>query len=251
MQLQLLRNATLKIRFEGHTILLDPWLQDKGTGFSIKPLNLGKKEIYYPIDNLPLPPEEILRDVECCLVTHFHPDHFSPDYLEKDLKIFVQNEGDRVKAAEMGFTNVEAVPDDGLHNGRQVLLKTPAIHAKDPAVAYKLGPVSGYLLQGERQTLYIAGDTVYYPGIGKTIAENKPDVIVLNCSDANPPLCRVFMNLDEVEAVCKAAPDAAVVVTHLDSYLYSNLTSQTVRKFAAEKGLRQLLVPDPGEWIDL
>ena len=32
MKIQQIRNATLKIQYSSITILLDPWLQDRGTG---------------------------------------------------------------------------------------------------------------------------------------------------------------------------------------------------------------------------
>ena len=46
MRIQQIRNATLKIEYAGQTVLLDPWLQDKGTGFSanaIRPEMQGVK----------------------------------------------------------------------------------------------------------------------------------------------------------------------------------------------------------------
>jgi L-ascorbate metabolism protein UlaG (beta-lactamase superfamily) len=36
MIIQQIRNATLKIEYGGNTFLIDPWLQDQGTGFSAR-----------------------------------------------------------------------------------------------------------------------------------------------------------------------------------------------------------------------
>ena len=36
MVIQQIRNATLKIEYGSNTFLIDPWLQDQGTGFSAK-----------------------------------------------------------------------------------------------------------------------------------------------------------------------------------------------------------------------
>ena len=36
MIIQQIRNATLKIMYGGITFLVDPWLQDQGTGFSAR-----------------------------------------------------------------------------------------------------------------------------------------------------------------------------------------------------------------------
>jgi len=38
MEIQEIRNATLKIQYGSRMILLDPWFQDQGTGFSAKAL---------------------------------------------------------------------------------------------------------------------------------------------------------------------------------------------------------------------
>ena len=39
-------------------------------------------------------PESILKGVDYCLVTHLHFDHFSVDYLPRDLRIIAQNHED-------------------------------------------------------------------------------------------------------------------------------------------------------------
>ena len=36
MIIEQIRNATVKITYEDRTFLVDPWLQDKGTGFSVR-----------------------------------------------------------------------------------------------------------------------------------------------------------------------------------------------------------------------
>lgn len=84
MRIQQIRNATLKIQYGTQTILLDPWLQDKGTGFSAKTVNTDMAGIKNPLNDLPMPVSNILDGVDCCLVTHIYPDHFTPDYLPKD-----------------------------------------------------------------------------------------------------------------------------------------------------------------------
>ena len=43
---------------------------------------------------LPDSPESILKGVDYCLVTHLHFDHFSVDYLPRDLRIIAQTHED-------------------------------------------------------------------------------------------------------------------------------------------------------------
>jgi len=59
------------------------------------------------------------------------------------------------------------------------------------------------------------------------------------------------MNLADVESVCRKAPDAVVIATHLDSVNHALVTSNDVRAFANEKGLRQIKVPMNGEWVEV
>ena len=51
MKIQQIRNATLKIQYSSITILLDPWLQDRGTGPSFTPVRgkmIGMKSLERP-----------------------------------------------------------------------------------------------------------------------------------------------------------------------------------------------------------
>ncbi len=103
MRLLHIRNATMKIRYGVLTILLDPWLQDKGAGFSAPTVDPGMENIRNPMNELPLSPEMILAGVDFCLVTHLHPDHFTADYLPKGMKILVRNGEERDRLIQMGF----------------------------------------------------------------------------------------------------------------------------------------------------
>ena len=55
-----------------------------------------------PMNALPDSPENILRGVDYCLVTHLHFDHFSQDYLPTDLRIIAQNLEDAEKIRKTG-----------------------------------------------------------------------------------------------------------------------------------------------------
>ena len=53
-----------------------------------------------PMNALPDTPDRILKDVDYCLVTHLHFDHFCPDYLPKDLRIIAQNHEDAERSVK-------------------------------------------------------------------------------------------------------------------------------------------------------
>lgn len=161
MKIQQIRSATLKIHYSDQTILLDPWLQDQGTGFSASTVRQEMNGVRSPMNALPMTPDEILAGVDFCLVTHIHPDHFTSDYLPEEMKIIVQNEDDRQEAKSMGFEDVSAFERDTMDIGSVTITKVPAIHGDNEELVTRMGIGSGYILNGENKTLYIAGDTVY------------------------------------------------------------------------------------------
>ncbi len=248
MIIQQIRNATLKIRYGNITFLIDPWLQDQGTGFSAKTVRPEMQGIKCPMNALPDSQENILRDVEYCLVTHLHFDHFSPDHLPRDLKIIAQNNEDAGKIREMGFEHTTAFESELVTIGDVKIHKTKAIHGDRDEVVEKMGDVCGYVFEapGEK-CLYLAADTVYCLEVEQTIRKYHPEVIILNCCEATTPLGRLIMNLSDVEKVCRTAPQAVVIASHLNSVNHALLTRKDIIEFANEKDLSGIRVPEDGE----
>ena len=85
----------------------------------------------------------------------------------------------------------------------------------------------------------------------QTIDKFRPKVIILNCCEATTPIGRLIMNLDDVEKVCEVDSNAIIIATHLDSVNHALVTRNDVKKFAKEKGLKQIAVPDDGESITI
>lgn len=238
----------MKIEYGSITFLIDPWLQDQGTGSSAKAVKSEMQGIKCPMNALPDSPESILRGVDYCLVTHLHFDHFSPDYLPRDLRIIAQNHEDAEKIREMGFENAAAFESELLTIGGVAIHKTKAIHGDSREVVEKMGEVSGYVFEspGEK-CLYIAADTIYCPEVEQTIKKYHPEVIILNSCEATLPSGRLIMNLPDIEKVCQAAPQAIVIASHLDSVNHALLTRKDIIAFANEKKLSWIRVPGDGE----
>lgn len=252
MVIHQIRNATLIIKYSGITFLIDPWFQDQGTGFSAKAVRTEMQGIKCPMNALPDTPESILKDVDYCLVTHLHFDHFSPDYLPEDLRIIAQNDGDAEKIQEMGFKNTNAFETSLMTIGNVTIHKTKAIHGDSEKVIKKMGEVCGYVFEapGEK-CLYLAADTVYCAEVEQTIRQYRPEVIILNCCEATTPLGRLIMNLADVEKVCREAPQAVVIASHLDSVNHALLSRKDIIEFAKEKGLSEVWIPEDGEVITI
>ncbi len=252
MVIQQIRNATVKIKYGSITFLIDPWLQDQGTGFSAKAIKPEMQGIKCPMNALPDTPDNILKDVDYCLVTHLHFDHFCPDYLPGDLRILAQNHEDAEKTRQMGFENAAAFESDLLTIDGVTIHKTSAVHGDSEEVVKKMGEVCVYVFEapGERR-LYLAADTIYCAEVEQTIRQYQPEVIILNFCEATTPIGRLIMNLSDIEKVCQAAPGAIVIASHLNSVNHALLTRKDIMEFAAEKGLLAIRVPEDGECMTL
>ena len=55
------------------------------------------------------------------------------------------------------------------------------------------------------------------------------------------------MNLADVEKVCREAPKATVIASHLDSVNHALLTRKDIIAFANERNLSRIRVPEDGE----
>jgi hypothetical protein len=115
---QLVRNATLKIRYAGHTMLIDPVLADKGT--LISALGVNKT----PRVHLTIPIQDIIGGVDMVLLTHNHIDHYEPSvptHLPKEIPFYVQpQDADAIR--NDGFTNVIPIEEIKTIDGISIYL---------------------------------------------------------------------------------------------------------------------------------
>ncbi len=250
MIIQQIRNATVKITMGGAVFLVDPWFQGRGEGPAVKTIPPALQGVRSPLEDLPESPQKTLRDVDACLVTHLHFDHFCAEHLPGDIPLLAQNAQDAKALSEMGFEQVRAFEGESMIMKGVTIHKTKAVHGDRKEVIQKMGEACGFCLEapGEKR-LYLAGDTVYCEEVEKVIDSFQPEVIVLNCCEAAIPLGRLIMNLEDLEKVCKRAPEALVIASHLGSVNHALLTREDVRRFCREKGLERVLVPEAGEKI--
>lgn len=154
------------------------------------------------------------------------------------------------KIEALGFENVSVIADTGTKIGNVMIMKTPAVHGDNEQIATIMGETSGYLLTGEKNSIYISGDTVFDTGVEEILNHYDPDVILLNCCEATVPEGRLIMNLNDVESVCKLCPTATVIATHLDSVNHALLSRNDIRLFVVNKNLKHIIVPSNGEWVE-
>jgi L-ascorbate metabolism protein UlaG (beta-lactamase superfamily) len=250
MRLRLLRNATQRLRYAGHELLLDPYFAPKHS----RPSFAGRSP--NPLVDLPCPPEEIMAGAELLIVSHLHSDHFDPEaqrLLPKDLPVLCQPEDEETIRGH-GFERVTPVADTVAWQGITVT-RTPGQHGTTGVELADMGSVSGFVFQAPGEpTLYWTGDTILYEPVVQVIERFRPDVIVTHSSGAmwkgsGPIVMDAAQTLD----VCRAAPESCIVAIHLDSLDHGEVSREDLRAQARTAGIPnvRLLIPADGETLEL
>ena len=146
-----------------------------------------------------------------------------------------------------GFADVRTFTDEGVSFRSVTLKRTFAKHGtKEPC-----GPASGVFLTSpsEAKSLWILGDTIWCDEVAKTMAALKPDVVVLNaCAAQLKTYGRLIMDDADVESVCRAAPNATIIASHMDTVAHASLTRKTLKAALERRGLAsRVLMPEDGE----
>lgn len=249
MNIQQIRNATLVIKYAGKTFLIDPMLAEKG---AYPPFpNAPRQDQNNPLVDLPTSADNIIHHIDAVIVTHLHDDHWdkaAKDLLPKDIKLFSQNEEDAKEIRNAGFKNVEVLTKDTVFEGIQ-LIKTKGEHGRGEILKLT-GLVCGVVFKHESEkTLYIAGDTVWYDAVQEEIETHQPDIIVVNGGDNQfYEGGSLVMGKEDIYETYKAAPNAKIIVSHMEAVNHWGLSREELKLFIHEKGIpSHVLVPADGE----
>ena len=248
MQLELIRNATLKINYGGHVLLIDPYFAPRHS----LPSFTGRSP--NPMTELPCPIDDILQGVELVIVSHLHTDHFdsvAKERVPKSLPMFCQP-GDEASIKEAGFANVTPLLEATVWHGVTITPRQGS-HGLGPVVE-KMGRVIGFTLEAAGEpTVYWAGDTVLYPPVAETIRQVSPDIIVTHSCGARWDGDLIVMDAEQTLAVSRLAPQAIIVATHMEALDHATITRQDLRQAAdaADLDPSRLLIPTDGETLHL
>jgi L-ascorbate metabolism protein UlaG (beta-lactamase superfamily) len=242
VKLTLIRSATLRVEYAGHTLLVDPQLDPAGAREAVPNTPNPRRS---PLGELPMPAAEVVAGVDALLVTHLHRDHFDDtarDVLPRDLPLFCQPP-DTERLHADGF--IDARPVHGDAKLADILIaRTEGRHGTGE-IGQQMAPVSGFVLTAlQEPTLYLAGDTILCDEVRAAVAEYRPDVIVVNASAARfnegGP---IVMDNDDVAALAAEVPDATIVAVHFECVSHSTQT----RADLGALNLPNVVVPDDGE----
>lgn len=248
MQIQLIRNATLRVHYAGHLFIIDPYLAPKHSLRSLRGISPN------PMVDLPMTPEAVVEGAEMVLVSHLHTDHFDAvawDTLPKSTPILCQPGNEEVIRSK-GFSDVTPVADTLSWKGIS-FTRTPGNHGSSEKVLADMGTVSGFVIQADSEpTVYWVGDSVWYPPVAEVIAKYQPDVIVTHsCGAVWNENELIVMDAAQTVAVCQAAPESIVVAVHMETLDHSTVSRAALRQHALEAGiaLNCLLIPADGEAV--
>ncbi|MGM0605872.1 MAG: MBL fold metallo-hydrolase [Halobacteriota archaeon] len=236
--LRLLRHATVLLEVGESTFLVDPMFGSPG---DIPPIENTPNDRPNPLVSLP----DVPIDYDAVVITHRHVDHFDDAAIERlprDVPILCQPaEADAF--SEDGFTDVRPIEDDATFGTVQIT-RTPARHGYGE-LAERMGPVSGFVFEADR-TVYLAGDTVWYDGVARTIDRHDPDAIVVNAGAARFNEGRpITMDRTDVDAVCEYA-DGTVIAVHMDAINHCLLRREELRDAVSD-----VCVPEDGDTIEV
>jgi len=245
MNIQLIRNATMRLVYAGHTFLTDPMLSRQGEIRSFAGIAPN------PTIGLPLAIGEILSGIDGVVVTHTHPDHFDAAaamMIRKDLPVFCQT-GDHETIRGHGFGNVIPVGTSVSWEGI-TLTRTGGAHGSGEIVKH-MGTVSGFVFRAEGEpAVYWAGDTIWCDEVKRVIDTYRPDIIISHSGGAViPGHDPIIMDDGQTLEVVRAAPAAAVVAVHMESLDHCTVSRGMLRRSAESAGIHasRLRIPEDGE----
>ncbi|GBD80310.1 MBL fold metallo-hydrolase [Tetragenococcus halophilus] len=259
MDIKQIRNATMTLNYGGVKFLIDPMLSDKGT---LPAFPSVRKEEANPLHELPEEPEIFLQNVDAIILTHSHADHWdekAEKILDKNLPIFVQDEYDASIVRRAGFSKVEVLENKTVFNN-VTMRKIKGQHYENPECIDKIEELAGtsdamgIIFQANNEnTLYLAGDTVWYSGVKRALLKYQPEVVILNAGGNQLPNCRLIMDEKEVYQVHQTLPNAQLIASHMEGVNHWGVSRAQLKNYAQENNFQEnLLVPEDGtEYEDL
>lgn len=262
MEVQLIRNATVKINYGGKIFLVDPFFADKHSlpAFAGKSLN--------PTVPLPFTISEILKDVDYILITHLHPDHFDEKAqasIPKTVPFFVQPL-DAEPLKQLGFNNLTVIEDE-IEISDINITRVNAQHGEGE-VLHVMGDVSGYIMFAkEEPPLYVTGDTIWYESVKSTLNQYSPEVVICNAGgnaffpDSHPflqhlSLSRIhtlIMDEKQVLEMLNYMDSFKVITVHIGALDHETVTREKMKAYLKSHpiDMKRVFVPEDGEKIQI
>ncbi|RPG30236.1 MAG: MBL fold metallo-hydrolase [Muricauda sp. TMED12] len=255
IEMQLVRNATVRLDIGKSSLLIDPILGAKGSQEPI-PFSNGLNN---PLVDLPYTVDKVLSDVDAILVTHYHPDHFdraAEEFVPKDMLLFCQP-SDRERLVEKGFTNL--IPIDTVHQWSGIQIsRYGASHHQGATGQPPFGESSSYGIEALGKKVLVTGDAILDNKLDSTVDTVEPDVIIANtgeCQFSEPnevlaPGMTMTLTKEELVKLSAQRPKTQIIAVHLEAINHCTLDRKALKDYIKDQGRgHHVLVPDDGESI--
>jgi L-ascorbate metabolism protein UlaG (beta-lactamase superfamily) len=246
MRVRLVRHATLIVELGGLRLLVDPQLDPAG---SRPPIADTPNPRSNPLVELPEPAAIVVRELFAVLVTHMHGDHLdqtATSLLPRRVPIVCQPP-DASNLRLRGFADVRVADDELELDGIRVT-RTDGRHGTGE-IGAAMAPVSGFVVAAPGEpVLYIAGDTIWCEEVAAVLDAHRPGVVVVNAGGARfnqgDP---ITMTADDVVAVARHAPGAAVVAVHMEAINHCVVTRADLHQRVHADGFTdRVAIPEDG-----
>ena len=244
MQFTQIRHATCIIKLDNVKILIDPILYRKNTLTPVK----GGIEQNNPLIDISVE-DNVLKNIDVILLTHFHRDHFDPEILNffgNSIPIICSNEY-RSKLIENGFLNVHDVKDAINYESIEIIL-TKGKHGTG-AVGISMGNTYGFVLkQNNGNITYLTGDTIWCKCVEETIEKYNPKYIIGFAGCATIENVHITLDKDDIEKILEKSNKSKLILNHMDAWNHCFLTKDNLRKLIQNENL---FIPNDGDTIEI
>ena len=252
MRYPLIRNAAALLEIGGSRFLIDPSLDPAGARPPVPNTPNPRRN---PLVELPAGWETLVGSASALVVTHLHQDHWdatSAATLNTALPVFGQPE-DIDRLTDQGCTDLRPVDRDASFG--DITITRTAGHHGTGEIGKAMAPVSGFVFAAPGEpTVYIAGDTIWCAEVAGAIERHRPEGIVVNASGARflegDP---IVMTAEGVAKVHAAAPDATIVIVHLEAINHCLERRDHYRTALPALGvdMDRIRIPADGEAVEL
>lgn len=245
--IQLIRNATIKVKLGQRTLLIDPMLGEKGAFESYGGIQNN------PIIDLPFSAKEVLEGVDAVLLTHLHKDHFDDfarELIPKNTPIYCQP-GDYENITESGFSDVREVIDV-LGYEEIEIFRTDGNHGRG-SIEKMMGQVSGYVLKSPKEPdIYVVGDCVFNEKVKNAIDTHQPEIIITNSGGAFIPGYEdnlILLDEKETLELTDYAKNSKVITVHLEALDHCTVSRASMRRAVLLSNIdhSRIMIPNDGE----
>ncbi|WP_277619859.1 MBL fold metallo-hydrolase [Chryseobacterium angstadtii] len=173
------------------------------------------------------------------MVTHLHPDHWDEkaiELLDKNIPVICPAAISE-QISEFGFKNIISVKTSV--TWENIHISTTEGQHGTGEIGEKMGLVNGFVFKTESKTIYIVGDSIWYEGIAAEISKHKPQHIVVAGGAATFVMGDpIIMTSDDIVRLCQYAPEASVLVTHLEAVSHCKEDRTFIQKKINENNLQ-------------